>query len=245
MELQNQAALVTGAAQGIGRAIAEELLARGAKVAIADINAEKAQAAAQELAARGTVLALTGNVAQAADCDRLVDEVVKAWGRIDILVNNAGITRDGLAMRMKDEDWNAVLQINLSGTFFCARAALKTMLRQRAGRIINIASIVGVIGNAGQVNYSAAKAGVIGMTKTLARESASRGVTVNAVAPGFIDTAMTQAIPEAERAALLKGIPLGRMGTVQEVAASVAFLASPAAGYITGQVLGVNGGMAM
>lgn len=244
-DLKDLTALVTGGAQGIGRAIAEGLLARGAKVAIADVNAEKVQATAAELAARGTVLPLTGNVAVAADADAMVDAVVKAWGRIDVLVNNAGITRDGLAMRMKDDDWNLVLSINLTGSFYCARAAVRTMLRQRAGRIINIASVVGVIGNAGQVNYSASKAGVIGLTKTLAREVASRGVTVNAVAPGFIDTAMTQAIPDTEKQNLLKGIPLGRMGTVEEVAAAVAFLASPGASYITGQVLNINGGMAM
>lgn len=244
-ELKDMAALVTGGAQGIGRAIAEELLARGAKVAIADVNAEKVQATAAELAARGTTLGLTGNVAASADADAMIEAVVKAWGRIDLLVNNAGITRDGLAMRMKDDDWNMVLAVNLTGSFYCARAAVKTMLRQRAGRIINIASVVGVIGNAGQVNYAATKAGVIGMTKTLAREVASRGVTVNAVAPGFIDTAMTAAIPETEKANLLKGIPLGRMGTAQEVAAAVAFLASPGAAYITGQVLNINGGMAM
>ena len=168
-ELKDMAALVTGGAQGIGRAIAEELLARGAKVAIADVNAEKVQATATELAAQGTVLPLTGNVAVAADADAMVDGVIKAWGRIDILVNNAGITRDGLAMRMKDDDWNMVLAVNLTGSFYCARAAVKTMLRQRAGRIINIASVVGVIGNAGQANYAATKAGVIGLTKTLAR----------------------------------------------------------------------------
>ena len=188
---------------------------------------------------------LSVNVGNWDDVKALVDQVVKDWGRIDIFVNNAGITRDGLVMRMKEEDWNAVIQVNLTGTFYCTKAVLGPMSKQRYGRIINMASVVGVIGNAGQANYAASKAAVIGLTKTIAREYASRNITVNAVAPGFIDTAMTQALGDDVREMLSKQIPLGRLGEVGDIAEAVRFLASDAASYITGQVLHVNGGMHM
>jgi 3-oxoacyl-[acyl-carrier protein] reductase len=185
------------------------------------------------------------NVASSGDVNAMVEQVIQAFGRLDILVNNAGITRDGLILRMKDEDWDLVLSINLKGAFLCTKAALKHMTKQRSGTIINIASIVGAMGNAGQANYVASKAGLIGMTKTIAREYANRNVTANAVAPGFIDTAMTQALSENVRQELSKQIPLGRLGTSEDVAQAVRFLASPAAAYITGQVIHVNGGMYM
>jgi 3-oxoacyl-[acyl-carrier protein] reductase len=185
------------------------------------------------------------NVAEWNDAKAMVDQVVKEWGKVDILVNNAGITRDGLLLRMKEEDWNLVLQVNLNGTFNCTKAALQPMSKQRSGRIVNIASIVGAIGNAGQANYAASKAAVIGFTKSVAREYASRAVTVNAVAPGFIDTAMTQQLSAEVKEALSKQIPLGRLGQPSDVAEAVKFLASDEAGYITGHVLHVNGGMHM
>jgi 3-oxoacyl-[acyl-carrier protein] reductase len=246
MNLNGKIALVTGAAQGIGRDIALGLAADGADVAICDVNLEAAQQTAADIEARGRKsLAARTNVASSADVNAMVEEVVAKFGRIDILVNNAGITRDGLILRMKDEDWDLVLSINLKGAFLCTRAALKHMAKQRAGTIINIASIVGAMGNAGQANYVASKAGLIGMTKTIAREYANRNVTANAVAPGFIDTAMTQALSENVRQELAKQIPLGRLGSSADVANAVRFLASPAAAYITGQVIHVNGGMYM
>jgi 3-oxoacyl-[acyl-carrier protein] reductase len=190
-------------------------------------------------------LNLKVNVADSGETKAMVEQVLKAWGKVDILVNNAGITRDGLLLRMKDEDWNLVLQINLNGTFNCTKAVLQPMTKQRYGRIVNIASIVGVIGNAGQANYSASKAAVIGFTKTVGREYASRNVTVNAVAPGFIDTAMTHGLSTDVKDTLLKQIPLGRLGTPADIAAAVRFLVSEDAAYITGHVLHVNGGMLM
>jgi 3-oxoacyl-[acyl-carrier protein] reductase len=246
MGLNGKIALVTGAAQGIGRDIARGLAADGADVAICDVNLEAAQKTATEIEALGRKsLALKANVAASAEVTAMIDQVVSTLGRIDILVNNAGITRDGLILRMKDEDWDLVLSINLKGAFLCAKAALKHMTKQRTGTIINIASIVGAMGNAGQANYVASKAGLIGLTKTIAREYANRNVTANAVAPGFIDTAMTQALPENVRQELARQIPLGKLGTPEDVANAVRFLASPLASYITGQVLHVNGGMYM
>jgi 3-oxoacyl-[acyl-carrier protein] reductase len=246
MSLAGKIALVTGAAQGIGRDIALGLAADGADVAICDVNLEAAQKTAADIEAKGRKsLALKANVAASADVTAMVDQVVEKFGRIDILVNNAGITRDGLILRMKDEDWDLVLSINLKGAFLCTKAALKYMTKQRSGTIINIASIVGAMGNAGQANYVASKAGLIGLTKTIAREYANRNVTANAVAPGFIDTAMTQALSENVRQELAKQIPLGRLGSSEDVASAVRFLASPAATYITGQVVHVNGGMYM
>jgi 3-oxoacyl-[acyl-carrier protein] reductase len=246
MTLSGKIALVTGAAQGIGRDIALGLAADGADVAICDVNLEAAQKTAGDIEAKGRKsLALKANVAASAEVTAMIDQIMEKFGRIDILVNNAGITRDGLILRMKDEDWDLVLSINLKGAFLCTKAALKHMTKQRTGTIINIASIVGAMGNAGQANYVASKAGLIGLTKTIAREYANRNVTANAVAPGFIDTAMTQALTEQVRADLAKQIPLGRLGSSEDVANAVRFLASPSAAYITGQVVHVNGGMYM
>nr|MBI3613851.1 3-oxoacyl-[acyl-carrier-protein] reductase [Nitrospirota bacterium] len=246
MSLEGKMAIVTGAAQGIGRAIAEMLAQHGADIAVADLDPGRSQdtvAAVTKLGRRA--LNVKVNVADFADVKAMVDQVVKEWGKIDILVNNAGITRDGLLLRMKEEDWNLVMQVNLNGTFHCTKAVLSPMTKQRYGRIVNIASIVGAMGNAGQANYAASKAAVIGFTKTVAREYASRQVTVNAVAPGFIDTAMTQGLPAEVKETLQKQIPLGRLGQPSDVAEAVSFLASDAAGYITGHVLHVNGGMLM
>jgi 3-oxoacyl-[acyl-carrier protein] reductase len=246
MSLQGKVAIVTGGAQGIGRAIAEALAEDGADIAVADLDLERSHdtvATVQKLGRRA--LGVKVNVADWNDTKAMADQVVQEWGKIDILVNNAGITRDGLLLRMKEEDWNLVLQVNLNGTFHCTKAVLLPMTKQRYGRIVNIASIVGAMGNVGQANYAASKAAVIGFTKTVAREYASRSVTVNAVAPGFIDTAMTQGLSPEVKEALQKQIPLGRLGLPSDIAASVRFLVSDAASYITGQVLHVNGGMLM
>lgn len=246
MHLKGKTALVTGGAQGIGRAIALALARAGADVAVSDINLQKAGETAAEISALGVKsAAIEGNVANPESAQAMVDKAVSELGKLDILVNNAGITRDNLIMRMKEEDWDLVLDVNLKGSFNCAKAALKHMSKARTGRIINIASVVGAMGNAGQANYVASKAGLIGLTKTIAREYSSRNVTSNAVAPGFIDTAMTQALPEKVREELMKQIPLGRLGTAEDVAGAVKFLASDAAAYITGQVIHVNGGMYM
>ncbi|MBX3334287.1 MAG: 3-oxoacyl-[acyl-carrier-protein] reductase [Nitrospira sp.] len=246
MSLQGKTAIVTGAAQGIGRAIAENLAQAGADIAVADLDPGRSLETIGAIEKLGRkVLNLKVNVADSNETKAMVEQVMKAWGKIDILVNNAGITRDGLLLRMKEEDWNLVLQINLNGTFNCTKAVLQPMTKQRYGRIVNIASIVGVIGNAGQANYSASKAAVIGFTKTVGREYASRNVTVNAVAPGFIDTAMTHGLPDDVKDTLLKQIPLGRLGTPGDIAAAVRFLVSEEAAYITGHVLHVNGGMLM
>lgn len=246
MSLQGRTAIVTGAAQGIGRAIAEALAQAGADIAVADLDPSRSAetvAAVEHIGRKA--LNIKVNVADAGETKSMVEQVLKAWGKVDILVNNAGITRDGLLLRMKEEDWNLVLQINLNGTFNCTKAVLQPMTKQRYGRIVNIASIVGVIGNAGQANYSASKAAVIGFTKTVGREYASRNVTVNAVAPGFIDTAMTHGLSTDVKDTLLKQIPLGRLGTPADIAAAVRFLVSEEAAYITGHVLHVNGGMLM
>lgn len=244
MDLKDKVALVTGASRGIGKAIAFELAARGAMVVGTATTEAGAQAVAQMLAphsGRGVVL----NVTDAPACDALVDTLTKQSGGLHILVNNAGITRDNLAMRMKDEDWDAVLQTNLSAVFRLSRAVMRGMMKARWGRIINITSVVGSSGNPGQANYAAAKAGVAGMSRALARELGSRGVTVNCVAPGFIETDMTSALDDTQTAALLGQIPLGRLGSAADIAHAVAFLASPNASYITGTTLHVNGGMYM
>ncbi|MEW6325322.1 MAG: 3-oxoacyl-[acyl-carrier-protein] reductase [Nitrospirota bacterium] len=241
--LTGKVAMVTGGAQGIGLAIARALAAAGAAVVIGDIN----EAAAKEAAAGlgGSASAARLNVADFEDVKRVLAGVLAERQRIDVLVCNAGITRDGLLLRMKPEDWSAVLDVNLHGTFYCIKQALPAMTKQRYGRIVTIASIVGVMGNGGQANYAASKAAVIGLTKSVAREYASRGVTANAIAPGFIDTAMTQSLQGSVRQQLLDQIPLGRLGTPEDIAHAVRFLASDEAAYITGQVLHVNGGMWM
>ena len=246
MSLQGRVAIITGAAQGIGRAIAEALAHAGADIAVADLDTGRSAdtvAAVEKIGRKA--LNIKVNVADANETKAMAEHVIKTWGKIDILVNNAGITRDALLLRMKEEDWNLVLQVNLNGTFNCTKAVLQPMTKQRYGRIVNIASIVGAMGNVGQANYAASKAAVIGFTKTVAREYASRSVTVNAVAPGFIDTAMTQGLPTEVKEALQKQIPLGRLGTPADIAAAVQFLVSDEAGYVTGQVLHVNGGMLM
>jgi 3-oxoacyl-[acyl-carrier protein] reductase len=246
MTLEGKTAIVTGAAQGIGRAIAETLARDGADVAVADLDPGRSQEVVEAITKIGRrALNLKVNVADWNDAKNMVEQVIKEWNHVDILVNNAGITRDGLLLRMKEEDWHLVLQVNLYGTFHCTKAVLQPMTKQRYGRIVNIASIVGAMGNAGQANYAASKAAVIGFTKTVAREYASRMVTVNAVAPGFIDTAMTRGLSEDVKETLLKQIPLGRLGQPTDIAEAVRFLASEAAGYITGHILHVNGGMLM
>ena len=247
MLLDGKCALVTGASRGIGRAVAMKLASEGAKVAL---NFAGNEAAANEVrqeieAMGGQAILVKADVADEAAVQDMVQKTADAFGRIDILVNNAGITRDGLLARMKEEDWDAVLSTNLKGVFLTTKAVAKLMMKQRAGRIVNMASVVGVSGNAGQANYSAAKAGVIGFTKTIARELASRGVTANAVAPGFIATDMTSVLSDKAKEAALTGIPLGRMGTPEDVAAAVLFLVSDQSSYITGQVLHVDGGMVM
>ncbi|HET8580674.1 MAG TPA: 3-oxoacyl-[acyl-carrier-protein] reductase [Nitrospiraceae bacterium] len=246
MSLQGKVAIVTGAAQGIGRAIAETLAQHGADIVVADLDPGRSQDTVEAVSKLGRrALNVKVNVAEWDDVKSMTDQVLKDWGKIDILVNNAGVTRDGLLVRMKEEDWNLVLQVNLNGTFHCTKAVLQPMSKQRSGRIVNIASIVGAIGNAGQANYAASKAAVIGFTKTVAREYASRMITVNAVAPGFIDTAMTHGLAAEVKETLQKQIPLGRLGQPSDVAEAVRFLVSDEAGYITGQVLHVNGGMLM
>ena len=247
MKQMASVALVTGAARGIGRAIAIFLARPGLTLYLNDIAlGEEASRTQQEVAGRGAQAKLIEfNVADAGQVQQAVDEILKESGRLDLLVNNAGITRDNLILRMKEEEWDAVLAVNLKGAYNCIRAVSKAMVKQRFGRIINISSVVGVMGNAGQANYVASKAGLIGLTKSVARELASRNITVNAVAPGFIQTEMTESLPAKVKEEMLARIPLGRFGTPEEVAQTVAFLASEAAAYLTGQVIHVNGGMLM
>ena len=244
--LEGKIAIVTGGARGIGLATATLLADCGASVVVSDLNREMVEQEASKLVSSGRqAIAVVANVASAEDVKRLVAATLSHWGRVDILVNNAGITRDGLLLRMKEEDWDAVISVNLKGVYHCIKAVLPIMAKQRYGKIVSIGSIAGVMGNAGQANYSASKAAVIGLTKTVAREYASRGITVNAVAPGFIDTAMTASLSREVREALLKEIPLARLGDPSDIANAVAFLASDQADYITGQVFHVNGGMYM
>lgn len=247
LDLTNKVALVTGGSRGIGRSIATTLAETGAQVVV---NYRTNEAAAQEVVQQieangGKALAVGADVSQGEDVERLFKTSLDTYGRIDVLVNNAGITRDTLLLRMKEDDFDAVLQTNLRSVYLCVKAALRPMTRQRGGRIINITSVVGLMGNAGQANYAAAKAGMIGFTKSTAREMASRAITVNAVAPGFIETELTGVLSDDARKAILEGIPLGRLGQPQDVANLVCFLASDAAAYITGQTFTVDGGMVM
>jgi 3-oxoacyl-[acyl-carrier protein] reductase len=246
--MKGHTAIITGAGRGIGKAIGEMLALRGVNIVVVDVSLEMAKEAAAELEKLGSGirgLGLKADVSSSSDVSSLFEHALKEFGKVEILVNNAGITRDGLLMRMKEEDWDAVININLKGTFLCSREAVKTMAKQRYGRIINIASVVAFMGNAGQANYSASKAGIVGFTKTIAKEYAGRALTVNAVAPGFITTAMTDALPENVKQEMMRAIPLGRFGSAHDVANAVCFFASPESGYITGQVIHVNGGMYM
>ena len=246
MSLEKNVALVTGGGQGIGRAIVLALAEAGANIVVSDLQGDRAEVVAKEVAQLGReALALRTDVSRSAEVEEMVATAQKKWGRLDILVNNAGVTRDGLLLRMKEDDWDLVLSVNLKGTFLCTKQVLAIMSKQRNGRIVNIASVVGVAGNIGQANYAASKAAVIGFTKTTAREYAGRGITANAVAPGFIDTMMTRGLSDETKQKLLQQIPLGRLGSPEEVAGVVRFLVSREASYITGQVIHVNGGMWM
>ena len=247
MDLSGKTAIVTGSARGIGRAIALKLAGAGADVALNGSHASEAlEATAEEVRALGRkVLAIATDVSIPEEVNRLVETVVKEWGRLDILVNNAGVTRDGLVMRMSDEDWDTVLDTDLKSAFLCSRAVLRPMLKARSGRIINIASVIGLMGNPGQANYAAAKAGILGLTKSLAKEVGSRGITVNALAPGYIQTRMTDVLDEKQKETIKARIPLNNLGTAEDVAEAAAFFASDEARYITGQVLAVDGGLSL
>ncbi|MCL2145203.1 MAG: 3-oxoacyl-[acyl-carrier-protein] reductase [Endomicrobia bacterium] len=247
MKLKGKTAVITGSAQGIGRAIAEAFAQEGADIVISDINAELSQKTADEIKAKFGIetIAVAGNVAKLEECENLIKASLDKFSKIDILVNNAGITKDNLVLRMSDAEWDAVIAVNLKGVFNCIKAASKPMLKQREGRIINIASVVGEMGNAGQINYSASKGGVIAMTKTCAKEFASRNILVNAIAPGFIRTAMTDVLSDEAKKAMSDMIPLKRLGEASDIAKAALFFASGDSSYITGHVLSVNGGMYM
>jgi len=246
LKLTGKVALVTGAAQGIGRAIGLLLARNGADIVVSDINLEKAEETAKEIRGIGPkAMAVKVDVSNLSDVERMVEDILEKLAKIDILVNNAGITRDKLILRMTEEDWDAVLSVNLKGTFNCTKAVIRHMAKQRSGKIVNIASVVGEMGNAGQANYSASKAGVIGLTKTIAREYAQRGINVNAIAPGYIETPMTEALPEKAKEELKRLIPMERLGKPEDVAEGALFLVSEESSYITGQVLNVNGGIYM
>jgi 3-oxoacyl-[acyl-carrier protein] reductase len=246
LELSEKVALVTGAAQGIGRAVALLLARKGADIVLSDINLEKAEETAKEIEAIGRkALALRANVANMDEVERMIEAILERFGKIDILVNNAGIARDKMILRMTEEDWDAVLDVNLKGTFNCTKAVIRHMSKQRRGKIVNIASVVGEMGNVGQANYSASKAGVIGFTKTVAREFAQRGINVNAIAPGYIETPMTEVLPEKAKEELKRMIPMEKLGQPEDIAEAVLFLVSDSSSYITGHVLNVNGGIYM
>ncbi|MEW6066722.1 MAG: 3-oxoacyl-[acyl-carrier-protein] reductase [Nitrospirota bacterium] len=246
MDFKGQVALITGGSRGIGEAIAEGLAKRGANLVIGARNIDAVNTLAERLSSYGIkVVGVKLDVSNSDDVIKTFEYVRKEFQRIDILINNAGITKDGLLVRMKEEDWDAVINTNLKGAFLCTKEALKDMFRQGYGRIVNITSVAGIMGNPGQANYSASKAGIVGLTKTVAREYASKGITANAVAPGFIKTAMTDVLPDKVKDEVKKLIPVGKFGIVEDVANAVIFLASPDSGYITGQVLHVNGGMYM
>lgn len=245
-KLQDKVAWITGSGRGIGKAIARRMAEEGAKIVVHDVIEETARDTAEELKNDGfQAMHVASDVADADAVENTVKAITDAWGRLDILVNNAGVTRDGLIMRMKEEDWDLVLRVNLKGAFLCTKAVARTMMKQRSGRIVNLASVVGVMGNAGQANYASSKAGLIGLTKSTAKEFASRGITVNAVAPGYIETEMTHVLPEEAREQFLTLTPLNRPGRPEDVASAVVFLAGEDASYITGQVLNIDGGMVM
>jgi len=246
LDLRGKVAIVTGAARGIGKSIAMKLALAGANVVIADVEEEMAKSAAKEISQKGSeTISVMVNVSSLSSVEEMVKKTLDKFGRIDILVNNAGVTRDALVMRMKEEDWNLVLDVNLKGAFNCIKVVSPIMVKQRAGKIVNIASIVGISGNAGQANYSASKGGLIALTKTCAKELASRQINVNAVAPGFIETSMTERLPAEVKERLSSQIPFGKIGKPEDVASAVLFLVSEEAAYITGEVVKVDGGMAM
>jgi 3-oxoacyl-[acyl-carrier protein] reductase len=246
MGLENKTALITGSARGLGKAIAQKLASQGARVVISDVLMELAEATVKEFTDKGyEAMAISANVSKSDDVKKMIDEILTKYQTLDIVVNNAGITRDALLLRMSEDAWDAVLNVNLKGTFLVTQAAAKIMIKQRFGRIINISSASARVGNPGQVNYVASKAGIIGLTKTAARELGSRGVTVNAIAPGFFETEMTKNLPESVRQAFLDSTPLKRFGKLEDIASAVAFLASEEGSYITGQVIGVDGGLTM
>jgi 3-oxoacyl-[acyl-carrier protein] reductase len=244
--MKGHTAVITGGGRGIGKAIAETLARRGVNIVVVDVNLDIARETADYLRTLGVrSIPVRADVSKASDVSAIFETAAKEFEKVEILVNNAGITKDGLLMRMREEDWDAVININLKGTFLCSKEAVRLMSKQRYGRIINIASIVAFMGNPGQANYSASKAGIVGLTKTVAKEYAGRGITSNAVAPGFITTAMTDALPENVKTEMMKSIPMNRFGAVDDVANAVAFFAANESGYITGQVIHVNGGMYM
>lgn len=246
MILKDKACLITGSARGIGYAIAEELAANGAKIVLTDVLEDVLDKSVEKLSSTGAeVIGIPLDVSNSEQVSAAVDRAKESFGSIDLLVNNAGVTKDTLLVRMSEADWDFVLRVNLKGAFLMTQAVAKVMMKQRSGKIVNISSVVGLMGNAGQVNYSSSKAGLLGLTKSCARELAGRGICVNAIAPGFIETEMTTVLPDAARAAFLENIPLKRAGTPADIAKSVLFLASPSSDYITGQVLGVNGGLYM